>query len=170
MDAHAGADQLFADIQTKIGSQMVVNEINDITAVWPVPCSTVAIVMDNTSPEMFADLVLGEYLIASGLTSRVVYMVKSMPWFVSDVTQSDFDSLLDGRLLKSTVAADGLLLSKWTDRWRTRFNEGSFVRESHAFWTMPFGYNTMHTKAIDLYNRLTNEFSVVIFKVCVVTT
>ncbi len=163
VDAHTGVDQLHSDIHTKTATQMVVNDLATITSQWPSSSAfpqgrVVAIVMDNTSPEMFADLVLGEFLLTAGFAERVIYMPKTIPWFVSDVTQRDFDWLL-----KEALPANGM--TSWAEKWQSRFADGSFAVELYDFWIMPFGYSEMQLRAPELYRKLTKECSVVIFKV-----
>lgn len=160
-----GASQLKADIRSKIDNQMVVNDLDRIVACWPPKDSprTLVLVMDNTPPEMFADLVLSEFLLSTGLIERVVFMPKRIPWFVSDVTPRDFEWLL-----KETLPGPPEHLAKirpWLESWSQRFCDGSFVTELHGFWTLPVGYNAMQSRAPNLYHRLTNGCSVVIFKV-----
>ena len=52
------------------------------------------IVLDNAGFELFVDLILAGYLVASGLATSVVFHPKSIPWFVSDVVPADFAALL----------------------------------------------------------------------------
>jgi len=49
------------------------------------------IVLDNAGFELVTDLCLAELLLAHDLTDVVHFHVKSMPWFVSDVTCDDWD-------------------------------------------------------------------------------
>ncbi|KAM7540426.1 hypothetical protein Aperf_G00000030114 [Anoplocephala perfoliata] len=159
-----GASQLKADINSKITNQMVVNDLDQVVAHWPPKDSprTVVLVMDNASPEMFADLVLSEFLLSAGLVERVVFMPKCIPWFVSDVTGRDFEWLLKGTLPGSCEHLEKI--RPWLERWSQRFSNGSFVTEVHEFWTLPFGYNEMECRAPNLYHQLTNGCNVVIFK------
>jgi len=54
----------------------------------------VDIVMDNAGFELFSDLCLADFLIATGLASHVRLRVKVHPWFVSDTSQKDIDWVL----------------------------------------------------------------------------
>ena len=55
----------------------------------------VHIVLDNAGFELYVDLILAGYLVASDLATRVVLESKAMPWFVSDVVPKDFAQLID---------------------------------------------------------------------------
>ncbi len=45
------------------------------------------LVLDNAGLELYTDLVLADYLVASGLADTVVLHGKQLPWFVSDTLQ-----------------------------------------------------------------------------------
>ncbi|KAL5112319.1 Damage-control phosphatase ARMT1 [Taenia crassiceps] len=169
VEKHTSTSQLRSDVRIKTATQMVVDDLDTIVSRWPQRLAatstdrrrTVILVMDNTAPEMFADLVLSEFLLSSGLAEQIVFMPKIMPWFVSDVTQFDLEWLLKEAL---PGCAASQKLATWAERWSQRFQEGSFVVELHAFWTLPLGYNELKTQSPDLYRRLTVGCDVVIFK------
>lgn len=50
----------------------------------------VDIILDNSGFELYTDLLLADFLVTSGVAETVVFHPKDMPWFVSDVTPSDF--------------------------------------------------------------------------------
>lgn len=55
----------------------------------------VDIVFDNSGFELVSDLMLAQWLVATGLASEVVFHAKAIPWFVSDVTPPDFAFTLE---------------------------------------------------------------------------
>ena len=52
------------------------------------------IILDNAGFELYTDLLYASYLLESGLTTSVVLHAKCFPWFVSDATPEDVESLL----------------------------------------------------------------------------
>ena len=76
----------------------------DIIAITlsPLLLPQVDIVLDNSGYELFGDLCLAEVLLRSPHVSSVKFHMKSVPWFVSDVTDGDMTYMLDtltGRVL-----------------------------------------------------------------------
>ncbi|VDN31152.1 unnamed protein product, partial [Dibothriocephalus latus] len=73
-NAHGGANQLRQEVQLRLQKNMAVDQLDDIVRSWlSRKPATVALVMDNTGPEMIADLILAEYLLSSHLAERVVF-------------------------------------------------------------------------------------------------
>ena len=77
--------------------------VNDLTAAYAVLKAAqksgkkerrIDIVLDNAGFELYVDLVLAGYLLASGLATQIILHPKSIPWFVSDVIPADFGALL----------------------------------------------------------------------------
>lgn len=129
---------------------------------------SVAIILDNFGPELLADLCLAEYLIQSGLFGSVWFYGKSIPWFVSDVTQSDFDWLLENINSSHSLNDVSKIISKnWSQIWLERVKNGTFVFRTHEFWTMPFEYDKMVLESPDLYKELSTNFDLILFKVSV---
>ncbi|CAD6501484.1 BgTH12-01736 [Blumeria graminis f. sp. triticale] len=58
------------------------------------PNRKVDIVLDNAGFELYVDLILAGFLLATGLATKIVMHAKSIPWFVSDVLPTDFSGLL----------------------------------------------------------------------------
>lgn len=113
----------------------------------------VDIVLDNAGFELFVDLILAGYLLASGLATNIVFHPKSIPWFVSDVLPQDFAALIqalaspqnfysspsddDASGTKtpplSEAEFDNLLFL--FQHWSTFHAEGQLVLRPNKFWT-----------------------------------
>ncbi|XP_055357088.1 damage-control phosphatase ARMT1-like [Paramacrobiotus metropolitanus] len=140
------------EVQQKMSEVLVVDES---ATVWqylvrinnrqPQSPIRIDIICDNYGLELITDLVLGEFLIVSGLASQIRYHVKRMPWFVSDTTIPDFNRTLD--LINEH---DG----KFGDKWMKYIEEGKFLVLSDPFWSLPYEYDYMLEKAPDLYRAL----------------
>ncbi|CAG9116474.1 unnamed protein product [Plutella xylostella] len=59
------------------------------------------IVCDNAGYELVTDLLLADFVIQSTIAERVRFHVKSIPWFVSDVTPNDFTWTIEACLNSS---------------------------------------------------------------------
>lgn len=113
---------------------------------------------DNAGYEVFSDLCLADFLITKGLAQTVRFYVKSMPWFVSDVTMYDFHWLI-ARL--STNDHDAL--KSIGMRWSRYLKAKTWVVIDHGFWTLPIEYAHMEAVNPDLYKKL-SEAKIVFFK------
>lgn len=142
----------------------------------------VDIVLDNAGFELFVDLILAGYLVASGLATSVVFHPKSIPWFVSDVLPADFAALLSalaqpqnfyGTLSDDDKAA-GKTPQPLSDKelgdlqflfqhWTTIYAEGALVLRPNDFWTSAGSYWRLPGSEPALYNDL-QESELVIFK------
>ena len=142
----------------------------------------VDIVLDNAGFELFVDLVLAGYLLATGLATEVVLHPKDIPWFVSDVLPKDFGELLnvladpqafytftddDDEKLKSqsyplseTEISDIRFLF---DDWSELHTEGKLILRPNIFWTEGGSYWRLPSTAPDLYHDLQHS-ELVIFK------
>jgi len=122
------------------------------------PHRGVHIVLDNAGFELFADLCLAEYLVSSGTASRIRFHAKHIPWFVSDVTASDWQWTLEQLTTSSTAA-----LCQLGQRWQKYLSDGVWQFSTHPFWTVPHDFTSMKSVARDLYDDLcTADF--IIFK------
>lgn len=132
-----------------------------------------AIILDNVGPEFVADLCLAEFLLQTGLTNKVYFYPKCIPWFVSDVTPPDFDWLLTSGLTSRSFSGEaiGLLADRWAANWRRRFEVGEFCIRKSMFWTLPYAFDELSAVDQRLHNELAYEgVSVIIFKVSVFVT
>jgi hypothetical protein len=158
--------------------------VNDLPAVYQTLLASrqdrgngerrIDIILDNAGFELFVDLILGGYLIASNLATKVVFHPKSMPWFVSDVLPIDFDHLLEvlanpqafyGAVedLRPLSIADVDALENLSQQWRDNFANGRFSIENNRFWTGPGSYWRIPEAEPKLYSYL-RDSELIIFK------
>ncbi|VDK60060.1 unnamed protein product [Anisakis simplex] len=118
----------------------------------------VDIVLDNAGFELFADMVLADYLVTKLKVEKVVLHGKAHPWFVSDTTNDDFSWITE--MLRGSHIE---VLNKIGHRWNDLMTNDKFEFRAHAFWTMPFAYCDMRSHAGDLYEDLSKS-ALIIFK------
>ncbi|EXJ80432.1 hypothetical protein A1O1_08577 [Capronia coronata CBS 617.96] len=153
----------------------------------------VDIVLDNAGFELFVDLILAGYLLATGLATEVVLHPKSIPWFVSDVVPADFAALLNAmqdpktfyappaaagtkdRSGKDAVAVgagrdtpalsdkDAELIQFLFDDWSSLHAEGQLILRPSRFWTHAGSFWRMPHTAPEVFEDL-KESELVIFK------
>lgn len=133
-------------------SQNVWDILNGATA------ARVDIVLDNAGFELFTDLCLAEVIIHFGLSKKVVFHCKQLPWFVSDASIADFKWLLDQLCCHANQD-----LAKFGKRWKQRVTEGTWELLDHSFWTLPHEYAKMSSIAPDLYKELSKS-ALIFFK------
>ena len=142
----------------------------------------VDVVLDNAGFELYVDLVLAGYLIATGLATEVILHPKDMPWFVSDVVPQDFASLLaalaDPKTFYETQSDDELLVGQvppplgdkdadslafvFSD-WRGLHEDGKLILRPNEFWTRGTDFRNMTADKPDLAADLATS-ELVIFK------
>ncbi|KAJ4367005.1 Hairy/enhancer-of-split with YRPW motif protein 2 [Neocucurbitaria cava] len=142
----------------------------------------VDIVLDNAGFELFVDLILAGYLLASGLATTIVFHPKSIPWFVSDVLPADFGALLSalansqnfygslsdddqaaGKAPVPLTDAENANLQFLFQHWASMHGEGQFVLRPNIFWTAGGSYWRLPQSEPELYEDL-KESELVIFK------
>ena len=111
-------------------------------------------VLDNAGFELYVDLVLAGFLLASNLATQVVLRPKSIPWFVSDVLPADFGALLnaisDPRVFFETPSEEETAQGKTPvalsetetedlkfvfQDWASRHAEGQLAIRPNRYWT-----------------------------------
>ncbi|CAL8317993.1 unnamed protein product [Boreogadus saida] len=140
--------------------------VDDTRSVWSALVSArerggpgrVDIILDNAGFELTTDLVLADFLVASGLARTVRFHGKSMPWFVSDVTAQDFTWTV-----RQTVASNHRFMSESGVQWQSYVREGVWTYHDHPFWTQPHPFCDMAADAPDLYAGLQGS-ALVLFK------
>lgn len=96
----------------------------------------VDIIVDNAGFELIMDLVLADYLIASGIADTVRFQLKAHPTFVSDAMEKDLvnhishyaDSHGDGHTPTTRCAGQ---------RWRDHLLTGRWQCHEDNFWVQP---------------------------------
>lgn len=137
----------------------------------------VDIVLDNAGFELFVDLLLAGYLLATGLATEVVLHPKSLPWFVSDVLPTDFSALLnamqdpksfyevkDDEKEPVPLADEEAASIKFLfEHWSSLHAEGQIVLRPNRFWTHAGSFWRLPKVAPELFEDL-KESELVIFK------
>ncbi|KAK5090811.1 Hairy/enhancer-of-split with YRPW motif protein 2 [Lithohypha guttulata] len=137
----------------------------------------VDIVLDNAGFELFVDLVLAGYLLATGLATEVVLHPKSLPWFVSDVLPNDFSALLnamqdpkafyevniDGKDPVPLSDQEAAHIQFLFEHWSELHTDGKIVLRPNRFWTQAGSFWRMPKLAPELFQDL-KESELVVFK------
>lgn len=140
------------------------------------------IVLDNAGFELFVDLILAGYLLASGLATNVVFHPKSIPWFVSDVLPADFAALLSALAMPDNFygslseedkhsgkepvplsEAESSNLQFLFQHWSQFHAEGQLALRPNNFWTAAGSYWRLPKSEPELFDDL-KEGELVIFK------
>ncbi|KAA3670130.1 uncharacterized protein DEA37_0001105, partial [Paragonimus westermani] len=154
--------------------------VDDTRALWRFWCDrsvchsdsstphVTAVILDNAGPELVADLCLAEFLLCRGLTNKVYFYPKCIPWFVSDVTPLDFDWLLTTGLTSQWFSGEVIapLADHWSMQWRRRFDAGEFCVRKSMFWTLPCAFDELSVLDKPLHDKMAyGDVNVIIFKV-----
>jgi hypothetical protein len=137
------------------------------------------IVLDNAGFELFVDLILAGYLLATGLATEVVLHPKSIPWFVSDVVPQDLGDLLvamaepqafysassdeDGQKPEPLIEKEVESVKFLFEDWSRLHADGQLILRPNRFWTKAGSFWRMPVEAVDLMEDL-KESELVIFK------
>lgn len=155
------AEDLAARQEKQVSEEFIV--VDERRAIWEEvlsgqsPEARIDLVLDNAGFELWADLILAEWLISSGIAKTVVLHGKRVPWFVSDVLYSDLEDLF------SHIEANYELGPFIIARIRSRLATGAFRYEADAFWTTPFAYHHLAELAPQLWQQF-KKSDFVIFK------
>ncbi|XP_016929507.2 damage-control phosphatase ARMT1 [Drosophila suzukii] len=146
---------------SKYDKDLLADQSSDIWKDLTEACDPVYvdIVCDNAGFELFADLLLAEYIIESGLARRVRFHVKAIPWFISDVTHQDFLWLL-GYFRKHCIPE----FRAFGKRIQGYLRDRSFILcDKSYFWTSGHDCSQMKRVQPCLYVYI-SEAALVIFK------
>ena len=92
----------------------------------------VDLVADNAGFELMADLLVGDFLLSSGLADELHLHLKAHPTFVSDATASDFEETIT--FLKKNPAS---ALQAMAARFSQALAAGRLHLHTDSFWTSP---------------------------------
>ena len=138
-----------AEVRKRNEEKILVNDLNRAwlkLAAAPRGAARVDVVLDNSGFELFTDLVLGLFLLDSGLARHFHIHVKSIPWFVSDTMSKDVDVLLhqlvDERFFTQihANADDAHAIRQLQQKLVAYRAAGRIVVEEDAFWTLDCNY------------------------------
>jgi damage-control phosphatase, subfamily III len=90
--------------------------------------SKITFVLDNAGFELYGDLCLAEYLTENN-GCNVVFEAKAIPWFVSDTTRNDFDSLFE------ILSRESNELKAQVDKWKGFLQTSTWAIRANKFWT-----------------------------------
>jgi hypothetical protein len=116
--------------------------VDDAGAAWQLLRSrsggTVAMLNDNAGTELAMDLALADFLLESGLVSRVVLHLKPQPFFVSDAMPVDVTAAL-GELAGGGPPLEGLAarLLAWQEAGRLRLETHWFSATNLFYYQLP---------------------------------
>lgn len=136
-------------------------------------------VLDNAGFELFTDFVFADFLVTyTPYFSKVVFHPKLFPWFVSDVTPTDFANTISSLLSTSFFPSNSMTspdsvahLQQMVTRWKNYIDEGIFTlatdisdgQKMTEFWNGPWPYWNMNKLAPELGQWLSGS-GLVIFK------
>ncbi|KAK7603893.1 hypothetical protein V9T40_004166 [Parthenolecanium corni] len=144
-----GAEDTFSTFN-EMDSEILVNDSRIAYDVLKKKDNTIDIILDNAGYELFNDLVFADFLIWSGIAKTVVFHGKNIPWFVSDVTPTDFKIIFD--LLETKLKNENTLTL--VNSWREYLDEGVWELKCEPFWTYPCDFSKMSSEAPELYKKL----------------
>ena len=110
------------------------------------------LILDNTSMEFIADLILSDFLLRNNLFDQVNLHAKSYSWFVSDVTPDDFDFVIE-RLQR----VNSLFVNQFLIRLKTYQREKRLNFTTNSFWTSPYSFAEMRRIDESLYEELSKS-------------
>lgn len=117
----------------------------------------VDIILDNAGFEFFTDVLYAAYLLDTGIATSIRLHVKEFPWFVSDVTPPDVESLFY-HLESSECFPRHEYLDQLVPRLRAFFRSGAITTTSDPFWTTPFSFHEMPSRAPGLFKELQESY------------
>lgn len=162
----------FADLRSLQKKQASITMVvdDDLDHLWSYMTSPayktshrhIDIVLDNAGFELLTDLVLAVYLLDKGFAEEVKLHTKVFPWFVSDATPADLESLMTMLRSQETFPTREFI-DPLCNRIAQLTSTGKIAITQHWFWTTGSAFWEMPTRAADLLQYLRGR-DLVIFK------
>jgi uncharacterized protein with ATP-grasp and redox domains len=92
-------------------------------------------IVDNAGLELVTDLILADYLLATGAAKTVHLHLKLHPTFVSDAMIKDVQNTAE-----SLSTADDMLTAVFGQRLLQKMADGRIILRDHPFWTSPLAF------------------------------
>ncbi|QDZ19467.1 DUF89 domain-containing protein [Chloropicon primus] len=95
------------------------------------------IIADNAGFELITDLCLADFLVSSGLATKVVIHLKQYPVFVSDAMEKDVWQHIHALAGDEGVPED---MRSVASRWASMVEEGHWELRENGFWCLPLAF------------------------------
>lgn len=114
------------------------------------------IICDNAGKELFSDLYLAYYFLSNDIVNKVVFHLKSYPFFVSDATKEDFGFMINA------IMHDGE--TECACKCKNYIHERKIEIEDNMFWTAPLCFKDMQKCNLyeQLYKQLCNSDLIIV--------
>ncbi len=121
-----------ADDQARLAHLLVDDRTAVADRLYALDQMRLDILVDNAGPELLADLMLADYLLACGKAGQVHLHLKLFPTFVSDATPDDVIHTLNRLCAEPTEA-----VRLWGERLVQAQVDGRLQTHTHPFMTSP---------------------------------
>ncbi|CAB0004517.1 unnamed protein product [Nesidiocoris tenuis] len=115
-------------------------------------------VTDNGGVEVLHDMILADFILSRCGVRKIQFRLKPMPWYVSDVTPSDFHTTVN-----SLLNSNDEHLQYFGKRWQNFIDSGAWRLSSEDFWCLGLSYSEMPRVDPNLHEDL-KASPLVIFK------
>eukprot|EP00054_Salpingoeca_dolichothecata_P024956 m.172035 g.172035 ORF g.172035 m.172035 type:complete len:460 (+) comp25200_c0_seq3:15-1394(+) len=136
--------------------------VNDFPALWKrvalLKSTTIDFVLDNAGYELFTDLCLAHWLTIQGHATTIVFHTKTIPWFVSDTSNTDFHWMLE-----QLAASENATLKALAATWQQNLQHKVWRLQPDIIWTIPQDFRQFSSLAPPMFHQL-QQSSLVFFK------
>ncbi|KAJ2845700.1 Hairy/enhancer-of-split with YRPW motif protein 2 [Coemansia erecta] len=170
------SNEKLEEMQARISSGENNSKIvsNDTDRIWDIvkqiQQGRIDIVLDNSGFELLQDVLLAHWLVSAGYAGKVVFHTKRIPWYVSDVTNTDFHWLVYVAQDPEIIGDSGMsdqdkdTLKRLGKTWAGFLAAGTWELKDALYWTGPYTFRFLPTLDKDLWGNELTKSDVVIFK------